>query len=57
MIRAGVGGGEDREAREYGEWRGWGKGGRGLMAAERCASRGEGEAMGWTRVRPSSPIA
>ena len=26
------------------------------MAAERSASRGEGEAMGWTRMRPSSGI-
>lgn len=26
------------------------------MAAERSASRGEGEAMGWTRTRPSSAI-
>ena len=49
IIRAGVGGGEDKEAREGGK-------GRGLMAAEKSASRGEGEAVGYTRVRPSSFI-
>ena len=56
MIRAGVGGGEGREATEGGEGRGIGEGERGLMAAEGSASRGEGEAKEWTRMRPSSAI-
>lgn len=56
MIRAGVGGRVDREAREGGEWRGLGKGRRGLMAAERSAWSGEEEAVGTARVRPSSLI-
>ena len=48
MIRAGVGGGEDREAREYGEWRGWGKGGRGLDGCrEQSIERGGGCWSGW----------
>ena len=55
MMRAGVGG-EGREATQGGEGSGEGQGGRGLMAAERSASRGEGEATGWTRMRPSSGI-
>ena len=55
MMRAGVGG-EDKEAMQGGEVGGQGEGGRGLMAAERRASRGEVEAMGWTRMRPSSFI-
>ena len=57
MTRAGVrGGAEGREARKGGEGSAEGAEGRGLMAAERSASRGEGEEMGWTRVRPSSFI-
>ena len=56
IIRAGVGGGEDKETREGGEGRELREGERGLMAAERRASRGEGAAMGWTRIRPSSFI-
>ena len=56
MIRAGVGVGEDREARVGGEGSVKGESGTGLMAADRSASRGEGEAVGWTRMRPSSGI-
>ena len=55
-TRAGVRGGEGREEREGGEGTETGAEGRGLMAVERSASRGEGEAMGWTRIRPSSFI-
>ena len=45
-TRAGVRGGEGREEREGGEGSEAGAGGRGLMAADRSASSGEGEAMG-----------
>ena len=55
-TRAGVGGGEGREESDGGEGSEAGAEGRGLMAAERSASRGEEEAVGTTRVRPSSFI-
>ena len=54
MTRAWVRVSEGREVEGAGEDRGTEVWGRGLMAAERSASRGEGEAMGWTRVRLSS---
>ena len=56
MTRAWVRVSEGREVEGGGEDRGTEVWGRGLMAAERSASRGEGEAMGWTRIRPSSFI-
>ena len=58
MTRAGVGGGEGREATEGGEERGIGEGGRGLTAAERSASRPseDVDVGGATRVRPSKLI-
>ena len=56
MRRAGVGGGEGSEVTEGGEERGAGDKGKGMIAAERSASRGEDETVGVTRVRPASPM-
>ena len=56
MTRTWVRVSEGREVEGAGEDRRTEVWGRGLMAAERSASRGEGEAMGWTRIRPSSFI-
>ena len=56
MIRAGVGGGEDREATEGADERWSGGGSRGMMAAERSASKEEEVVGGMIRVRPSKLI-
>ena len=51
ITRARVGVAEGRESVQGGDGRGTGGWARGMLTAERSASRGEGEAMGGTRVR------